>query len=137
MGTGIAALGVAEPLDRADADGRIERPGPHRDALPNVGEQEVALDVPLQSDVEHRGGNVHADPHVGTALRGRDRGQDVAGETGAAADVEHEGRGLETEELESPVGHVDLHILDARGGGVFAGFGVVVKEVGWAIGMIS
>ena len=57
-------------------------------------------------------------------------GEDLAGETGTAADVEDEGWGGETEEGEGAVGHFDLDGLDARGGGVFAGFGIVVEEVG-------
>ena len=36
---------------------------------------------------------------------------------------------MEVEEGEGAVGHVGLDALDAGGGGVFAGFGVVVEEV--------
>ncbi len=39
---------------------------------------------------------------------------------------------MEGEEGEGAVGHGGLDGLDARGGGVFAGFGVVVEEVGRA-----
>ena len=56
--------------------------------------------------------------------------EDFARETGTAADVEDEGGGGETEEGEGAVGHFDLDGLDAGGGGVFTGFGIVVEEVG-------
>ena len=56
--------------------------------------------------------------------------QDLAAETGAAADVEdHRWRG-EREEREGAVGHCRLDLLDTRGGCVFARFGVIVEEVG-------
>ena len=58
-------------------------------------------------------------------------GEDFAGETGTAADVEDEGGGGETEEGEGAVGHFDLDGLDAGGSGVFTRFGVIVEEVGW------
>lgn len=59
--------------------------------------------------------------------------EDLARETGAAADVEDEGGGGEAEEGERAVSHFDLDVLDAGGGGVFAGFDVVVEEVGRAV----
>lgn len=40
----------------------------------------------------------------------------------------------EAEEGERAVGHCGLDFLDARGGCVFLGFGVVVEEVGGAVG---
>ena len=58
------------------------------------------------------------------------RGEDFAGETGTAADVEDEGGGGETEEGEGAVGHFDLDGLDAGGGSVFTRLGIVVEEVG-------
>ncbi len=125
----IATLGVAKPLDRTDTDGRIECPRAEGDALPDVRQQQIAFHIPLERDIEHRGGNVHTDPDVWATFGWRHRGQDFARETGAAADVEDERRGGEAEEGESPVGHFDLDILDAGGGGVFAGLGVVVEEV--------
>lgn len=64
------------------------------------------------------------------AVGGGDGGEDFARETGAAAYVEDVGGGGEGEEGEGAVGHFDLDGLDAGGGGVFAGFGVVVEEVG-------
>ena len=62
-------------------------------------------------------------------FRRGDGGEDLAREAGAAADVEDEGGGFEVEEFEGAVGHLRLDGLDAGGGGVFAGFGVVVEEV--------
>lgn len=53
LGARLAALGVAEPLDGADADRRVERARAEGDALPYVGEQQVALDVPLERHVQH------------------------------------------------------------------------------------
>ena len=41
------------------------------------------------------------------------RGEDFAGEAGAAANVEDEGGGLEVEEFEGAVGHLGLDGLDA------------------------
>ena len=64
-----------------------------------------------------------------TEGRGHGR-EDFAGEAGTAADVEDERGGGETEEGEGAVGHFDLDGLDAGGGGVFTGFGIVVEEVG-------
>lgn len=64
------------------------------------------------------------------AIGGRgNRGEDFAREAGAAADVEDEGGGGKVEELEGAVGHVGLDVLDSGGGGVFAGFDIVVVEV--------
>lgn len=70
-----------------------------------------------------------------TEGRGR-RGEDFAGEAGTAADVEDEGWGGETEEGEGAVGHFNLDGLDAGGGGVFTGFGIVVEEVGGTGGAV-
>lgn len=56
--------------------------------------------------------------------------EDFAREARAAADVEEEGGPVEVEELERAVGHVGLDGEDTGGGGVFAGFGGIVKEVG-------
>ena len=61
-------------------------------------------------------------------------GEDFAREAGATADVEDEGGAGEGEEGERAVGHGRLDITDAGGGGIFAGFGVIVEEVGRAIG---
>lgn len=63
-------------------------------------------------------------PPRGVGVRG---GQDFAGQAGAAADVEDEGRVSEGEEGEGAVSHVGLDVLNSRAGGIFAGFGVVVK----------
>lgn len=79
LGARLAALGVAEPLDGADADGRVERARAEGHALPYVGEQQVALDVPLEGHIQHRRRDVHADPDVRAALLLRLRGQDLAG----------------------------------------------------------
>lgn len=68
------------------------------------------------------------------AVRGVDAREDFAREAGAAADVEDEGGGGEREEGEGAVRHCGLDVLDARGGGVFAGFRVVVEEVWRATG---
>ena len=62
------------------------------------------------------------------------RGEDFAREAGAAPDVEDEGRAGEREEGERAVGHRRLDIANARGGGIFAGFGVIVEEVGRTMG---
>lgn len=69
---------------------------------------------------------------MGPAGGGGDGGEDRARQAGAAADVEDEGGGAEAEELERAVRHFRLDVLDPRGGGVFAGFAVVVEEVGGA-----
>lgn len=66
---------------------------------------------------------------MGTAVRGVDTREDFAREAGPAADVEDKGGGGEREEGEGAVCHCGLDVLDARGGGVFAGFRVVVEEV--------
>jgi len=58
--------------------------------------------------------------------------QDFAAETGAAADVEDHGWRGEREEGEGAVGHCRLDLLDTRGGGVFARFGVIIEEIGWS-----
>lgn len=71
------------------------------------------------------------------AFFGVDGGEDFAGEAAAAADVEDEGGALEVEELEGPAGHGCLDVLDTRVGGVFAGFDVVVVDVGGAGGIVS
>jgi hypothetical protein len=51
-------------------------------------------------------------------------------------DVEDEGGRGEREERESAVGHGGLDGADAGGGGVFAGFDVVVEEV-WGAEYVS
>ena len=48
-----------------------------------------------------------------TTQGGGHGGEDLARETGTAADVEDEGGGGETEEGEGAVGHFDLDGLDA------------------------
>lgn len=132
MRAGVAAFGVAKPLDSADADGRVESACPKGYALSDIGEQEVALDVSLQGDIEHGSGDVHADPDVRTAVRCWCRGKDFAGETGTTAYVEDEGRRRQGEELEGTVGHFNLHILYAGRCGVLARLGIIVEEVGRA-----
>lgn len=128
-GGDVGGFGVAEPLDGGDADGGVEGARAEGDALAHVGEEEVALDVALEGDVEHGGGDVHADPGVGPAVFGELGGEDFAGEAAAATDVEDEGGGFEVEDFEGAPGHGGLDVLDARGGGVFAGFGVIVVDV--------
>ena len=59
--------------------------------------------------------------------------QDLAAETRAAADVEDHGWRGERKEGEGAVRHCGLDLLDARGGGVFARFGVIVEEVGRSV----
>jgi hypothetical protein len=64
-------------------------------------------------------------------------GEDFTGKAGTAAYVEDHGRGGEGEEGEGAVGHGRLDGADAGGGGVFAGFDVVVEEVWGAGGFVS
>lgn len=137
LGGNIARLRITQPLDRRDADRRIERARAERHALADIRQKQIALDVALQRHVQHARRDVHADPRVRAALRGRDLGEDLAGEAGAAADVEDEGGRVETEELEGAVGHVGLDVLDSGGGGVFVGFGVIVEEIGGAVSRVS
>lgn len=107
FGAHTAGLGVAEPLDGTDADGGVERARAERYALPHVGEEEIALDtLALQGDVQHAGGDVHADPDVAVFR------EYLAGETGATAYVEYEGRVIEIEKFEGAVGHGRLDGLD-------------------------
>lgn len=131
-GGGLARLGAAEPLNRRYADRGVEGSRAEGHALANVGQHQVALDVALQRNVQHGGGDVHADPGVRAAVGRVDGGEDLAGEAAAAADVEDEGRGLEVEQLEGAAGHGGLDVLDTGAGGVFAGFGVVIVDVGRA-----
>lgn len=131
-GRRLARLCAAEPLDGGDADGGVEGARAERHSLANVGEHQVALDVALQRNVQHGGRDVHADPGVRPAVGGVDGGEDLAGEAAAAADVEDEGGGLEVEKLEGAAGHGGLDVLDTGAGGVFAGFGVIVVDVGRA-----
>lgn len=70
---------------------------------------------------------------MGPAIRGLDRGENFPGEAGAAANVEDQGWGGETEQLEGAVGHFGLNVLDPRRGGIFSRFGVIVEEVGRAV----
>ena len=70
---------------------------------------------------------------MGPAFGGGYGREDFAREAGAAADIEDKGGGGEGEKGEGAVGHGGLDGKDAGGGGVFAGFGVVVKEVGRAV----
>ncbi len=72
-----------------------------------------------------------------TSIRGWGGGEYFPRQAGTAADVEDEGGGFYGEEFQSAIGHFDLHILDSGGSGVFAGFGVVVEEVGGAVGALS
>jgi hypothetical protein len=82
----VTRLRVAEPLDRADTDGRIERAGTERHALANIGKKQIPLYFSLQGDIEHTGRYIHADPGMWTAFA-RDIGQDLSGESRATAHV--------------------------------------------------
>ena len=107
-------------------------PARKRHALADVGEHQVALDVALQRNVQHRRRHVHADPGVRPAVRGLHGGQDLARQAAAAADVEDQRRALEVQQLEGAAGHGRLNVLDARRRGVLARLGVVVVDVGGA-----
>ena len=73
---------------------------------------------------------------MGPAVAAVDTRQDLARQSGTAADVEDQrGRG-QGQELQGAVRHVGLDGADAGGGGVFAGFGVVVEEVGGSVVVI-
>ena len=56
--------------------------------------------------------------------------QDFAGKTGTTANVEDEGWFPEGEKFKGAMRHGGLNILDAGGGGVLCGCGVIVVEVG-------
>jgi hypothetical protein len=64
-----------------------------------------------------------------TAVFWLDLREDFAREAGATANIEDEGGIFEVEEFESAVGHGGLDVLDTRGGGVLARFGVIVVQV--------
>lgn len=60
------------------------------------------------------------------------RGQDLAGQAAAAADVEDEGWFFEVEELQGSAGHGGLDVLDTAACRVLAGLGVIVVDIGRA-----
>ena len=74
---------------------------------------------------------------MGASFVRRNFREDLAGQTAAAADVEDEGGGLQIEQLEGAVRHGGLDVFYAAGGGVFAGFGVVVVDVRRAGGVLE
>nr|POE63200.1 hypothetical protein CFP56_04103 [Quercus suber] len=129
LGRDVGRLRVAEPLDRADGDRGVEGARAEGHALPDVGEQHVALDVALEGFAEHGRGDVHPDPGVRAAVVFGDAGQDLARQPGTAADVKDEGGVLQVEKIQGTVGHGGLNAPNARGGGVLAGFGVIVEQV--------
>lgn len=103
---------ATEEEDEGDArDCAVKGRGPKGDALANVGEHQVALDVALEGDLEHAAADVHADPVVALL------GQDLAAEATPRANVEEvararevvvEGRGGEVEQFEAAVRHLCL-----------------------------
>lgn len=68
-----------------------------------------------------------------TAFRGINRREDFARETGTAADVEDQRRGVQVEKFEGAVGHLGLDILDSGGSGVFSCFCVIVMKIWGAV----
>ena len=86
-GGDVARLGVAQPLDGADADGGIKGAGAEGHALPDISQQQVALDVALQSHIQHRRGHVHAHPDVWPPLLLRQGRQDLTRQTATATNV--------------------------------------------------
>lgn len=131
-GRSFARLCAAKPLDCRYADGGVKRSRAEGHALANVCQHQVALDITLQRNIQHGRGDVHADPGVRAAVGRVDGGEDLAREATAAANVEDKRRALEVEELEGAAGHGGLDVLDTGAGGVFAGFGVVIVDVGRA-----
>jgi len=79
--------------DEDARDGAVERRGAERDALADVGEHEVALDLALECNLEHAAADVHADPLVALL------GEDLAAEAAAGADVEEEARAAQVVEV--------------------------------------
>lgn len=79
--------------DEDARDGAVERRGAERDALADVGEHEVALDLALECDLEHAAADVHADPLVALL------GEDLAAKAAAGADVEEEARAAQVVEV--------------------------------------
>ena len=58
----VALVGVAQPLEGADADGAVEAAGPEGHAVAHVAVQQVALNLAIPGHVQHVAGNVQPDP---------------------------------------------------------------------------
>ena len=58
----VTLVGVAQPLEGADADGAVEAAGPEGHAVAHVAVQQVALHLALPRHVQHGARNVQSDP---------------------------------------------------------------------------
>ena len=64
IGGMIGLVGVAQPLEDGYGDGAIESTGFVGEAVADIMEEEVAVDLAVLSDVEHGKGDVETDPNV-------------------------------------------------------------------------
>ena len=62
VGLVVALVGVAEPLEGADADGAVEAARPEGDAVPHVAVQQVTLHLAVPGHVKHVPRYVQPDP---------------------------------------------------------------------------
>jgi hypothetical protein len=108
-----ARVGVHEPLKDRHADCAVESSGTEPKALPDILEEEVALDFALERDFQHAGGDVDTAPEMPVLI------EDLARQATSAPNVKEEAALVlgKLQKLQRAVRHLRLDVLHAGAAG--------------------